>query len=166
MVRLVLKLPWRSSKHKKRKYSSCCVRRGSRRKLEGDDSSAEVIQLWQKDGGEDNDDDDYDDDDYDVDDEWDGDVRLFLCLSSVRLHHWSKYFRLGWSRRWNCDAARFPFSTKYWGEIFANTQGQIWYNVDEKSFHTHIKWKSTEKLIQGYVCDTRPIYCPFYLFRH
>ena len=31
------------------------------RKLEGDDSSAVVIQLWQKDGGEDNDDDDYDD---------------------------------------------------------------------------------------------------------
>ena len=29
--------------------------------MEGDDSSAEVIQLWQKDGGEDNDDDDYDD---------------------------------------------------------------------------------------------------------
>ena len=99
-------------------------------------------------------------------DEWVGDVCLFLCLSSVRLHHWSKYFRLGWSRRWNCDAARFPFSTKYWGEIFANTQGQIWYNVDEKSFHTHIKWKSTEKLIQGYVCDTRSIYCPFHLFKH
>ena len=60
--------------------------------MEGDDSSAEVIQLWQKDGGEDNDDDDYDhDDDDDVggqtDDEWDGDVCLFLCLSSVRLHH-------------------------------------------------------------------------------
>ena len=31
------------------------------RKLEGDDSSAVVVQLWQKDGGEDNDDDDYDD---------------------------------------------------------------------------------------------------------
>ena len=69
--------------------------------MEGDDSSAEVIQLWQKDGGEDNDDDHYDgdddDDDYDgdddedvggqTDDQWDGDVCLFLCLSSVRLHH-------------------------------------------------------------------------------
>ena len=32
--------------------------------MEGDDSSAEVIQLWHKYGGEDNDDDDYDDDDY------------------------------------------------------------------------------------------------------
>ena len=39
--------------------------------MEGDDSSAEVIQLWQKDDGEDNDDDNYDDeddDDYDDDD--------------------------------------------------------------------------------------------------
>ena len=70
------------------------MRRGSWRKLEGDDSSAEVIQLWQKDGGdgEDNDDDDYDDDDDgdaggQTDDEWDGDVCFFLCLSSVRLHH-------------------------------------------------------------------------------
>ena len=35
--------------------------------MEGDDSSAEVIQLWQKDGGEDNDDDDYDDEDDDGD---------------------------------------------------------------------------------------------------
>ena len=66
VVRLLLELPWRSgeainSKRWKQKYSSCCVRRrGSRRKLEGDDSSAEVIQLWQKDGGEDNDDDNYD----------------------------------------------------------------------------------------------------------
>ena len=37
------------------------------RKLEGDDSSAVVVQLWQKDGGEDNDDDDYDDEDDDGD---------------------------------------------------------------------------------------------------
>ena len=43
--------------------------------MEGDDSSAEVIQLWHKYGGEDNDDDDYDGDDDDhYDDDDYGDV--------------------------------------------------------------------------------------------
>ena len=51
--------------------------------MEGDDSSAEVIQLWQKDGGEDNDDDDDDDDaGGQTDDEWDGDVCCF-CVCQV-----------------------------------------------------------------------------------
>ena len=46
-----------------------------------------VIQAEKYSAANDYDDDDDGDAGGQTDDEWDGDVCLFLCLSSVRLHH-------------------------------------------------------------------------------